>query len=377
MKRSIPVLAAVSLALTVATVAVPAAGAAPLTQGFAGHAVFVQTNDPAGNAVVVYDRRQDGSLAPAARYSTGGRGGALAGSVVDRLASQGALTYDSVHHVLYAVNAGSDTVTVFGVFGDRLLRLQEVSTGGSFPVSVAVRDGVVYVLNARNGGSVQGFRSLAGLLIRVPAWHRPLGLDTAKSPEFNNTPGQVGFTPDGTKLIVTTKRSTNSVEVFTLDRFGAPSSRPVVTPDADNDPFAFTFDTKGHLVLAEGGPNAVATFTVDRGGNLELVDRVATGGTATCWVTTDGTGVFAANAGTSTISRYTDKGDGKLGALGTVGTGAGPVDLTVTTDLRYLYAETSGAGGIDAFRINPDHTLTAVGTVSVPGTSGGEGIASS
>ena len=42
-------------------------------------------------------------------------GGILAGSVVDHLASQGSLSYDPRHALLYAVNAGSDTISVFAV----------------------------------------------------------------------------------------------------------------------------------------------------------------------------------------------------------------------------------------------------------------------
>src|SRR5271166_3767368 len=119
--------------------------------------VFVQTDNTGGNAVVVYHRAQDGTLRQAGTYATGGLGGILTGSVVDHLASQGSLAYDRAAGLLYAVNAGSDTVTVFAVEGDHLLRHQVVASGGTFPVSIAVRGHVVYVLNARDGGSVQGF----------------------------------------------------------------------------------------------------------------------------------------------------------------------------------------------------------------------------
>ena len=61
----------------------------------------------------------DGSLKQAGSYRTGGLGGVLDGSVVDHLASQGSLQLDREHGLLYAVNAGSDTITVFGVDGDR------------------------------------------------------------------------------------------------------------------------------------------------------------------------------------------------------------------------------------------------------------------
>jgi hypothetical protein len=54
-------------------------------------------------------------LTQAGSYATGGRGGVLAGSVVDHTASQGALAYDQAHGLLIAVNPGSDTISVFRV----------------------------------------------------------------------------------------------------------------------------------------------------------------------------------------------------------------------------------------------------------------------
>jgi DNA-binding beta-propeller fold protein YncE len=68
--------------------------------------------------------------------------------VVDHLASQGSLTYDPVHALLYAVNAGSNTISVFAVAGDRLFLRQVIGSGGVFPVSVAVHGDLVYALNA-------------------------------------------------------------------------------------------------------------------------------------------------------------------------------------------------------------------------------------
>ena len=339
--------------------------------------VFVQTDNPAGNSVVAYDRAADGSLSQAGSYATGGRGGVLAGSVVDHLASQGSLTLDRAQGLLYAVNAGSDTVTVFAVHGDRLDRLQVISSGGEFPVSVAVHGNLVYVLNARDGGSVQGYLRIGGTLLRIPTWHRSLGLDATETPEFTSTPGQVTFTPDGSKLIVTTKNNGNNIDVFAVNLFGALSARPVVNPDPGGVPFAATFDAGGHLVLAEAGPNAVSTFTVHRDGQLTLVNRAATGQAATCWIVRDGSAFYVSNAGSATLSGYQDRGDGSLTALGNTGTDPGTVDATVSSDGRYLYAQTGGTGAVDEFRVNADGSLTALGSVTVPGAIGGEGIAAS
>src|SRR2546428_10250868 len=91
----------------------------------ADHALFVQTNEPAGNSIVAYARHDDGTLTWAATYPTGGNGGRAAGAAVDPLASQSSLVIDAAHGLLLAPNAGSNTVSVFSVSGDTL-RLNQV-----------------------------------------------------------------------------------------------------------------------------------------------------------------------------------------------------------------------------------------------------------
>jgi hypothetical protein len=341
-----------------------------------GGAVFVQSDNTSGNTVTAYHRAADGTLTEAKTYSTGGLGGVLGGSVVDHLASQGSLTYDHGSHLLYAVNAGSNTITVFAVHGDRLHRLQVLPSGGTFPVSIAAHGHLVYVLNARSGGSIQGFVRFGEHLFRVPSWNRALGLDPALTPEFTSTPGQVAFTPDGSKLVVTTKNNKNQIDVFRLGLFGTPSSSPAVTPDPGNVPFAVTFDRSGRLQLAEAGPNAIATYVVNRYGTLTFTGRVATGQTATCWITTTGTEVYAGNAGSGTISRYRAAHAGLI-AQGTTATDAGTVDLALSPDLHNLYAQTGAAGIVDEFAVGPNGALSEIGSILVPGAVGGQGIATS
>lgn len=339
-------------------------------------AVFVQTNDPAGNAVVAYERAADGSLSEAGTYPTGGLGGALDGAVVDRLASQGALTLDRDAGLLYAVNAGSDTVTVFAVRGKQLLRRQIVPSGGDFPVSVTVHDRVVYVLNARGGGSVQGYVRLGTKLRPVDHWNRGLGLDPEATPEFVSTPGEVAFNPDGSKLLVTTKTNGHAVLVFDVRRFGGLSHEPVVNELPGTVPFAMSFDEAGHLVLAEAA-GAVATFAIGSDGTLTPIDEAITGGAATCWIVRVGARFYASNTGSDTLSGYLGDGGGLLTPLGDTATGPAPIDAAATSDGQYLYVQTGADGGVDGFRVEGDGSLTPIGSVLVPDSAGGEGIAAS
>ena len=112
-----------------------AQAAAPTTG--ADHAVFVQTNDPAGNSIVAYARHNDGTLTYAATYPTGGNGARAAGAAVDPLASQASLVYDGNDRLLLAVNAGSSSVSVFSVSGDALHLNQVVASGGPIRLQFA------------------------------------------------------------------------------------------------------------------------------------------------------------------------------------------------------------------------------------------------
>jgi len=340
-------------------------------RGRAVGAVFVQTDGVDGNAVVAYDRLADGTLRRAGTYATGGHGAALAGSVVDHLASQGSLA--RLGSSLFAVNAGSDTVTSFAIVGDRLVRTQIVGSAGDAPVSVAVHDRRVFVLNARGGGSVQGYLDVGGRLVRVPSWHRGLGLDPNATPEFTHTPAQIAFTPDGSKLIVSTKGNTSAFDVFRTTRYGL-SATPVVTPVPGAVPFGFQFDAAGHVVATEAGTNAVATFAVAADGRMSALAVAATGQAATCWVVVDGPYAYASNAGSGTLSGYRLGARGSLTAIGTTATDAGTVDAAVSANGRYLYVQTGLAGMVDEFRVGADGALTAIGSVLVPGAVGGEGI---
>jgi 6-phosphogluconolactonase (cycloisomerase 2 family) len=358
---------------TLAAAAVLAAPASAAHQHRHVGVVFVQTDDVDGNRVVAYDRDPDGTLTLAASYRTGGRGGSLDGAVVDRTASEGALSYDRRHGLLYAVNAGSDTVTVFAVRGDRLFRVQVIGSGGNFPVSVTTHGGLVYVLNALDGGSIQGFRWEDGRLSRVGSWHRNLGLDPTGTPQFTHTPGQVSFTPDGTQLVVTTKAGGNAIEVFVVGRFGAPAVKPVINTKAGSVPFGVAFDRQHRLLVAETGTNSVVSYRIGHDGRLRQIDAAATGQQATCWVTTSRSRVYASNAGSATLTGYRSTGSG-LTALGNTSTDPGTVDADATADGRFVYVQTGAAGRIDGFRISRDGALTAVGSVLVPDAVGAEGV---
>jgi DNA-binding beta-propeller fold protein YncE len=293
---------------------------------------------------------------------------------VDHLASQGSLAYDPAQSTLYAVNAGSNTVSVFQVRGDRLQLRQVIGSGGTFPVSIAVSGDLVAVLNAENGGALQEFISLGGLLLPLPGSNRGLGLDANATPQFVNTPGQVAYSPNGQQLIVTTKANGNDIDVFAVGRFGQLSASPVVNSEPGAVPFAVTFDASGHLVVAEAGTNSLSTFSLQRDGVVVPITSVPTGYAATCWVAVAQGYFFASNAGSGTVSEVADNFFGSLSLVGATTTDGGTVDASATPDGQFLYVQTGASGIVDEFHVNSNGSLFEVGATTVAGAAGGEGI---
>jgi 6-phosphogluconolactonase (cycloisomerase 2 family) len=379
---------AFAAALAVTAIAVPVASAsaatrpAPATPAApahrpgpsAGPAVFVMNDNTAANAVAAYHRAADGRLTLAGTYDTRGLGGVLSGSVVDHTASEGALTYDRASGLLFAVNPGSNDVSVFRVSGDRLSLSQVIWSGGDFPVSVTVHGNHAYVLNALGGGALSGYRISGGRVSPIPGSIRGLGLGTTAATPFTGTPGQVTFSPDGRSLFVTTKAAANAVDVFAVNRDGTLSAAPTVNTLAGDVPFAVAFDPNGDVLVAEAGPNAVATFTLGSRGVLTQLAVADTGQMATCWIVRDGRYFYASNAGSGSVSGYSAGSSGALTALGNTATNAGTVDATTAGHGRFLYVQTGGAGIVDEYAVGGGGALTAIGSVTVAGAVGGEGI---
>jgi 6-phosphogluconolactonase (cycloisomerase 2 family) len=344
-------------------------------------AVFVQTNELGGNHVAVYDRGADGRLSLAATYATGGNGGAAApGTESDRLASQGSLVYDAGQSLLLGVNAGSDSIYAFRVHGDRLARLDVVASGGQFPASIAVHGDLVYVLNSGGAGIVQGFRIEAHTLSPIPGSARSLGLANGVPPFFLTSPGQVGFTPDGAKLLVTTKGSTSAIDVFSVQPDGRLSAAPVVNPSATPVPFAFTFTPSGRLADGEAGTSSLTTYAIQPDGSLVDPKSLSDGQVALCWITPARGFYYVANTGSNTLSGFSIAADGQPSLVGATGivatTEPGPIDLAASSDGSFLYGETGITSTVDEYRVESDGMLTKLGTVTglPPGI---EGIAAS
>lgn len=325
-------------------------------------AVYVLSNESTGNSVIAYRRASDGTLTMSGSFSTGGEGTTATGA--DPLGSQGALVLGEGHRLLLAVNAGSNEISVFTVRHAGLSLVDKVPSGGTTPVSIAVHESLVYVLNAGGTPNITGFviNPFTHDLVPLSGSQRSLAGGSAASP------AEVSFDRDGSVLMVTEK-GTQKIDTYTVNDNGY-ASGPTAHASSGATPFGFAFTGRGDAIVSEAGPNALSSYELDEDGNLELVTgSLADGGSATCWavVTDDGRYAYAANAGSGTISSYEVSRHGALSLLntaaGTTASGSAPTDMALSTDSRFLYVREGGSSSVGSFRVEDDGSLTFVGTV--------------
>jgi 6-phosphogluconolactonase len=323
-------------------------------------AVYVMSNDSDANSVIVYDRDFRGRLTLGESYATGGYG---SGNGAAPLGSQGALGLSANHRWLFAVNAGSDDVSVFRVRRHGLELIGYFESRGAFPTSLTVYHNLVYVLNAGRDGtppSIIGFRlKHDGRLIPMHESIREL-------------PGggfhQVGFSPRGNALVITKGGAdANEILVFGVNEDGMPDAAPVISPSAGAVPFGFTFDFRGHLIVTEAGSRAVSSYALQEDKTLEVITAsLSNGNAATCWVANTWFGsIFTANTGGGNFSAYRIRpADGSLRLVDAdAASGDAPTDLAISRSGRYLYAINSSSGTVGAFRIAFNGQLEDLGAV--------------
>jgi 6-phosphogluconolactonase len=332
-------------------------------------AVYVLTNQTGGNAVAVFNRSADGTLSAAGTVATGGLGTGAG------LGSQGAIILSDNGQWLFAVNAGSNEISVFAVQPSGLNLTDKVPSGGVRPTSLTFYKGLLYVLNAGDPGNIMGFTlNNEGHLTPISGSTRSLSSTTAAA-------AQISFTPDGQMLVVT-ERATKTIDTYTVDKDGL-ATGPTAHPSSGDTPFGFAFAGKT-LVVSEafgGMPNAsaVSSYQINASEFNVVSASSPTGETAACWVaaTKNGKYAYSANAGSASVSAFSVGQDGSLTLIaGQAGmTGDGPIDMDTSHNSQYLYVLNGRGQSISAFAIQADGSLVSLGNFGHPLVMGSAGIA--
>jgi 6-phosphogluconolactonase len=369
------------IAAAAAAVAVPAAASASTDSSpVVGH-VYVNDNTAGTNTIGAFDRHADGTLtAEAGSPFTAGGAGTGAG-----LASQGAIQISADGRFLIAADAGSNQISVLRINHDGSLssvRHGLVSSGGAMPVSIAVHGDLVYVANAGDTDS-----NYTGFRLNPQGHLRPVPGSTVTLPS-GSQPGDVLFNGTGTKL-AGTRVGTSLIDSFTVRPNGRLTAAPGSPFQAQGlGPFGSEFrPTDPDQLFVSNAHNAgtgtVSAFSDAADGTLSSItgspftDEQA----APCWVeiSHDGQFLFTVDTGSGTISRYSIASGGVLTLLGSTPVaatgGVGAVDARLSPDGGFLYVDESRIGAVGEFAVSGGNLTELTGSpVSLPAGATPAGI---
>ena len=340
--------------------------------------------------MVVFNRDANGGLTLNGNFQTQGNG-VGAGGLFGIAGTSNPLVLDANHQHLYAVNPGSDTISVFTVDNDNSLTLIGTpqssvgSLGSTGPISLAIHGDLLYVLNAGIPPDANATPptagtpgSITGFTITNDGTLTPLADSTEPLTANATNTSQIQFTPDGNTLVVTDKAS-QTIITYAVEGNGI-AGQPVATTSQGTTPFGFAFTSNGILVVSDAnvvpgsGPTpdggTVSSYSLNGTTVTPITSTLAANGTATCWVeiTANDQYAYSTNTANGTIVADQIDADGNLTLLDngnqgltTVTTEANPevLDLAVVGN-DYLYAADATSGQIFAYAIADNGDLNAI-----------------
>jgi 6-phosphogluconolactonase len=378
-RRGIAFGAILAISLLAATGGTAAAsGSSPVI----GH-LYVNNNTAGHNTVSGFNRHTDGTITPIAGtpFEAGGAGTGIP------TGSAGALQLSGDSRYLLAVDAAANEISVLKIQPDGSLRLvDETSSNGTTPISIAVHRDIVYVANTGAGGSsYTGFRlNAGGHLSAIPGSSFALP-DTA-------APGQVLFSGDGRHLVGTRvgpNAGPSFIDSFSVGADGRLTAAPGSPfPAQKIGPFGSQFrpTNPNQLFVSNAhdgaGNGTVSVYDVAADGTLTAIagSPFADFQTAPCWVAIshDGTSLYAINTGSSSVSSYGVADNGALSLAGSTslsGTGLRPFDAALDPTDSFLYVVDAGVAKITVFAV-AGGTLSELASspVAIPGGGAPFGI---
>ncbi|MBB6671881.1 lactonase family protein [Cohnella nanjingensis] len=333
--------------------------------------VYMMSNREVMNEVIAFYRDMNGILTFAGSYPTYGRGTgtrevspATANDGIDPLASQGSLSLSRDGRLLFAVNAGSNSISSFIITDSGGLVIADVKPSeGAQPNSLDVFGNLLYVSNV--GNAANHFASnIAGFRIEDNGRLTPIPGSAHSLSTINAQPAQVLFTPDGSKIVVS-ELTTGHLSVFHVNKKGTVTG-PIINDSNGMGPFGARFLSSGLLLVTEVASSALSSYSMSDNGLLQVISgSVLNGQKTACWVTTtrDERFAFTTNTLSGTISTYRIDGNGALTVMGHItstplGAPTGlPIDAGVSRDGRHFYTLNGNQGTVSVFHIKDDGSL--------------------
>ena len=306
--------------------------------------VFVLGNDAEVNSVISFALKA-GELTQMQTVETAGKGGAGG--------NQGGLALDQERGLLFAVNAGSDTISTFEI-GARSLELDGVTGAeGAGPMSLATctqaghrGKTLVYVLN-------EGSRSIAGFELDRRSRLKFLPGSVQSISASTSAAAQILF-DNSCSAVVVVERNAASFMIYAVGRDGVARTGKNV-PSLSAGQLGSAITRNNQLFVSETGTSAASTFGLDlRSSNVRpITQTLANGQAGSCWAVAtrrtfrcdgwrhDCTMGYVMNAGTANITSYAIKANGQLSLREPVAqaTMGGAFDGALADDDRFLLAQ--------------------------------------
>jgi 6-phosphogluconolactonase (cycloisomerase 2 family) len=352
----------------------------------AKNVVYVESNDPAGNAIFAFRRDDQGRLTPipGSPFPTGGAGITPTFALGPFDSDQNVIVSPD-HTMLFAVNGGSNSIAVFGINPDGSLTPAPGSpffSGGSNPVSVGLAGNVLCVVNQDQDPGHPGlflpnyvsFKvTRAGQLVPVR--------DSAVFVDAGSSPSQALISPDSRVVfgaeflggLLRTLRIGPGGRLIPAAAQPLPASEFADT-GAPPNPLGLAVHPNRRLLYVEFVTiSRIGVYRYTSAGDLNFVRTVPDSGKAPCWalVNQAGTRLYASNTGDSSISVYDLEQDPTQPieiqhlALRTTGS---CFQFALDPSDKFLHVVTQQASprqdvtanGLNVLAVNPDGTLTEV-----------------
>ena len=348
--------------------------------------VYVESNDPNGNAIFAFKRALDGSLTPIPGSPFSAKGlGITPTFALGPFDSDQEIIVDRSQALLFATNGGSDTIAVFKIHPDGTLSHVKGSpfpSGGSNPVSVGLADGVLCVVNQDNdpghpGQFLPNYTSFRvggdGRLTPVP--RSTISVDAGASPSqaLISPSDELMFGADFLGGILRSFAINDAGQLRSRDAQPLP---PAVFAGTGAPPFPLglaVHPTRNLLYVGLVTISQIGVYRFRDSGQLIFERTVPDSGHGVCWLTINkqATRLYASNTGDPSISvydisknpsmpieiqtlKYASTGGGFQFALDSTGT-----FMHVVTQQSAPTSDES-ANAIHVFRVAPDGTLTEV-----------------
>ena len=364
--------------------------------GDAHNAVYVESNDPKGNAILAYRRGADGSLTPlpGSPFPTGGAG-VTPSFNLGPFDSDQEIVVDPAKGLLFAVNGGSDTIAVFKIReGGSLAPVagSPFPSGGSNPVSLGLAGDVLCVVNkdedpGHPGQSLPNYTSFRvspkGRLAPIPG--------ATVDDENGSDPSQALVAPGG-RLLFGADFLGGALRSFGIDPRGQLDARAVLPlpaaefADTGKPPLPLglaAHPTRPLLYVGFVTINRIGVYTYDRSGDLRFLRTVPDSGSGVCWllVNEDATRLYASNTGDPSISVFDLTEDPSepveiqnVGLRVAPGSHPGGFQFALDPSGSFLHvvtqqsspASTVAANALHVLRVGPDGKLTEVPSSPTP-----------